>query len=171
MGGERILGDVSAWFERYGFAEIADGLLVGAYPLDADDVQALAHAGVTRVFNLVEDEEYGDGTRAAADAALAAAGIAEHRLSVVDYGGLMPGQLERATAAVLAWLAAGERVYLHCRAGRQRSAAVAAGVVALRDGVGLDAALESIRARKPSAEPLAHQRQDLEHWWKLRSRG
>jgi protein-tyrosine phosphatase len=72
---------------------------------------------------------------------------------------------------VLAWLAAGERVYLHCRAGRQRSAAVAAGVVALRHGVGLDAALASIREHRPSAEPLAHQRQDLEHWWKLRSRG
>jgi protein-tyrosine phosphatase len=171
MGGERIFRDVSAWFERFGFAEIADGLIVGAYPLDAEDVQALTDAGVTCVFNLVEDEEYSDGARAAAEAALAAAGIAERRLSVVDYGGLLPGQLERSTAAVLEWLAAGERVYLHCRAGWQRSAAVAAGVVALRDGVGLDAALESIRARKPSAEPLEHQRQDLEHWWRLRSRG
>ena len=161
---------MSAWFERFGFAEVADGLLVGAYPLDAADVRALAAAGVTRVFNLAEDLEYAEGARAEVEAALARAGIDERRLSVADYGGLMPGQLERATGAVLAWLEAGERVYVHCRAGWQRSAAVAAGVVALRDGLDLGEGLARIRERKPSAEPLPHQRQDLEHWWTVRGR-
>jgi atypical dual specificity phosphatase len=169
MAAERTLRRVSDWFDRFGFAEVADGLTIGAYPLDAGDVQALADAGVTCVFNLAEDQEYGEGARAEVEASLAQAGISERRLSVVDYGNLMPGQLERATGAVLEWLDAGERVYLHCRAGWQRSAAVAAGVVALRDGIGLDEALERIRERKPSADPLPHQRQDLEHWWAVRA--
>src|SRR5207248_2493797 len=55
--------------------------------------------------------------------------------------------------------------YLHCRAGWQRSAAVAAGVVALRDGLDIDEALDFVRRRKPSADPLPHQREDLRRWW------
>jgi len=163
---------VSDWFDRFGYAEVAEGLLVGAYPQDADDVAALRAEDVTRVLNLVRDSEYEqrDG-RQACVAALAGAGIAEERIGIEDYGSLAPGQLERATGTVLAWLEAGERVYLHCRAGWQRSAAVAAGVVALHDGTGLEEALERIRRRKPTAEPLAHQRADLARWWEQRAAG
>jgi protein-tyrosine phosphatase len=161
---------LSDWFDRFGFAEVADGLVIGAYPLDAQDVGRLAAEGVTCTFNLCEDAEYGEGQREAVTAALAEAGIAERRLSIVDYGGLMPRHLEESVAAVLDWLEAGERVYLHCRAGWQRSAAVAAGVVALRDGIGLDYALKRIAERKPTAEPLPHQREDLATWWALRDR-
>jgi protein-tyrosine phosphatase len=161
---------MSDWFERFGYAEVADNLLIGAYPLDAEDVAALAGAGVTAIFNLVEDAEYGEGEREVVVEALAASGIREQRMSFVDYGALLPGQLEQAVDAMLAWLEAGERVYLHCRAGWQRSAAVAAGVVALRDEVDLAEALERIAARKPSADPLPHQRHDLANWWVLRRR-
>jgi protein-tyrosine phosphatase len=163
---------MSDWFERFGYAEVAPDLLMGAYPQDADDVGALRAEGVTRVFNLVQDREYelADG-RAACAAALAEAGIGERRLELMDYGGLLPGQLELAVAAVLGWLQDGQRVYLHCRAGWQRSAAVAAGVVALRDGVSLEEALARIRARKPTAEPLPHQREDLLRWWRMRAAG
>jgi protein-tyrosine phosphatase len=160
---------VSAWFARFGYAEVADGLLVGAYPCDAEDVAALAREGVTRVLNLVEDDEYEPGARDAARRALAARGIVEERASFVDYGRLPPAALEAAVTIVLGWLAAGERVYLHCRAGWQRSAAVAGGVVALREGLAADEALARIRARKPSAEPLHHQREDLVRWLAARS--
>ena len=40
-----------------------------------------------------------------------------------------------ATAQVNSWLDEGEVVYLHCRAGWQRSAAVAAGAIAIREGI------------------------------------
>ena len=48
------------------------------------------------------------------------------------------------------WLDAGERTYLHCRAGWQRSAAVAAGVVAVRAGIDIDEAL----AVRPPAQAV-----------------
>jgi protein-tyrosine phosphatase len=167
-----ILHDLpmSDWFERFGYAEVADNLLIGAYPLDAVDVATLGAAGVTAIFNLVEDAEYAEGEREVVLQTLADMGIREQRISFVDYGALLPGQVEEAVRAILAWLDAGERVYLHCRAGWQRSAAVAAGVVALRDGVDLAEALDRVAARKPDADPLPHQRHDLANWWTLRRR-
>jgi len=160
---------VSKWFRTYGFADVYQDLLIGAYPLDEDDVAMLAGTGVTRVFNLVEEEEYENGTHESVQAALALRQIEEHRLPMTDFGGLRADVLELAVDGVLASLAAGERTYVHCRAGWQRSAAVAAGVVALRDGVDVDRALERVRAMKPTAEPLPHQCDDLRAWYRWRT--
>src|SRR5437763_519138 len=84
------LGAVSNWFRSYGFADVLDGLVVGAYPLDADDVAMLEWVGIERVLNLTEDAEYPEGEREAAAAALAQAGIEEQRVELIDFGGLPP---------------------------------------------------------------------------------
>ena len=163
-----IIHAVSRWFRSYGFADVFDDLIVGAYPLDQDDIDTLAHLGIERVLNLTEDAEYRPGDRHEVARALTRAGIAESRLPLTDYGGLPAGELEAAVRAVGTWLDAGERTYVHCRAGWQRSAAVAAGVVAIRTGMDVDDALDYVRRRKPSADPLPHQRADLRRWWALR---
>ena len=142
-----------------------DELLIGAYPLDSDDVEMLAFNGVRRVLNLVEDGEYRRGERDAVQRALAANRIEESRLRLVDYGGLDTEAIEQAVQEVNGWLDDGERTYVHCRAGWQRSAAIAAGVVALREGIEIDEALAHVQSRKPSADPLPHQRDDLRRWW------
>jgi atypical dual specificity phosphatase len=159
---------MSNWFRTYGFGDVLDDLLIGAYPIDQSDVEMLAWMGVERVLNLVEESEYRHAERDHVVAAYADAGIEEHRVSMVDYEGLPSDAIEQAVQEVLAWLAEGKRVYVHCRAGRQRSAAVAAGVVALREGLDIDEALAFIQSRKPSADPLPHQREDLERWWSQR---
>ena len=156
---------MSEWFERFGFAEVADGLLTGAYPVDADDVAAIAAAEADVLYNLCEESEYAAGERDAVDAALSEHGLRERRMPLVDYGGIDAGDLERAVVEVISELEDGRRVYLHCRAGWHRSATVAAGVVALRHGLDIDSALTLLRDRRPSAEPLAHQRADLEAWY------
>jgi protein-tyrosine phosphatase len=140
----------------------------GAYPCDADDVSALAADGVTCVMNLCEDDEYEGGDRDAVVAAYASRSIAEERVGVVDYGNLMPGAIEVAAEQVAAWLNEGEHVYVHCRAGWQRSAVVAAAALAVRDGIDPEEALAAIKRRKPSSEPLPHQLQDLRRWWRMR---
>ena len=164
-----IIGVVSRWFVSYGYADVHDDLIVGAYPVDAHDVATVRQLGVTRVLNLVEDDEYEPGERAEVEQALAGAGIVEARLSLIDYGHLPADQLEAAVQQVVGWLDAGERVYLHCRAGWQRSAAVAAGAVAIHTGVDIEAALAQVQRRKPSANPLPHQREELVRWWDARS--
>jgi len=160
---------MSRWFRSYGFADVFDDLTVGAYPVDADDVAALADAGVRRVLNLTEDVEYRPGDREAVMDALATAGIEERRLPVTDFGGLPPAALDAAVDQVTEWLDEGMRTYVHCRAGWQRSAAVAAAVVAVRAGIEIDDALDEVQRRKPSADPLPHQRADLRRWWAART--
>ncbi len=156
---------MSWWFRTYGFAEVLDNLWVGSYPLDAEDVAMLERVGIERVLNLVEDTEYTPDEREAVEAAYAAAGIAERRVGLTDYAGLPAGELESAVRLVSGWLDEGERTYLHCRAGWQRSPAIAAGVIAVREGIGVEQALANVRQRKPSADPLPQQRADLERWW------
>jgi protein-tyrosine phosphatase len=162
---------VSAWFRSYGFADVHDELVIGAYPLDAADVGMLERLHIQRVLNLAEDEEYEPGQHEEVAAALEAAGIHEERMNLIDFGRLPPEALEAAVQKVVSWLKDGDRVYLHCRAGWQRSPSVAAGVVAVYDGIDIEQALARVQARKPSAEPLEHQREDLHNWWRSRSFG
>lgn len=141
---------------------------MGSYPLDAEDVAVLRRAGVERVLNLVENEEYRPEEREAVERAFAETGIHEYRLSFADFGGLPIEPLDQAIAIVSGWLGEGRRIYIHCRAGWQRAPAIAAALLALRDGVDIDEALETVRVRKPSADPLPHQREDLWRWWQER---
>ncbi|HEY2770290.1 MAG TPA: dual specificity protein phosphatase family protein [Solirubrobacteraceae bacterium] len=159
---------ISTWFRTYGFADLDDTLTIGAYPLDSDDVAALQRVGIERVVNLVEDEEYAPGQRDEVVEAYRRAGIEEARLELVDYGGLQGDQLDAAVRTVSDALDHGARTYLHCRAGWQRSAAVAAGVIAARRGIDIDDALAQVQQMKPSADPLPHQREDLRRWWEGR---
>jgi protein-tyrosine phosphatase len=159
---------VSQWFRRFGFADVYDGLVVGAIPLDNEDVRTLDWIGVGQILNLVDDEEYLDGSRPIVTMALNDAGIEEHRIPIADYGSLSDAALEEATTVVNRWLDDGKTVYIHCRAGWQRSAAVAAGVLAIRERVDVDSALGVVQSRRPSAIPLPHQRDDLRRWWSSR---
>jgi protein-tyrosine phosphatase len=162
---------MSNWFVAYGFADVHNDLIVGAYPLDSDDVRTIERLGVRRILNLVEDREYAPGEREEVEHALAAAGIEETRLKLADYGHLPVEALEVAVTEVSGWLRDGVLAYVHCRAGWQRSAAVAAGVVAVTDGIEIEDALAQVRRRKPSANPLPHQREELRTWWHERSAG
>ena len=161
---------MSNWFRTYGIADIADGLVIGAYPLDADDVGMLEWLGIDRILNLVEDEEYRAGERDIVRSALARAQIEEFRLGLTDYGGLPAAELEAAVQEVCQWLDEGKHSYVHCRAGWQRSAAVAAGIIAVRRDLSIDDAIAYVHERKPSADPLPHQREDLHTWWERRAR-
>jgi protein-tyrosine phosphatase len=154
---------MSQWFKT--FADIQDKLLVGAYPLDREDVAMLEWMKVERVLNLVEDDEYSPGEHEEVADALEAVGIEEYRINLTDYGRLPSDKLDEAVEEVINWIEDGHRVYVHCRAGWQRSAAIAVGVVALTEGVGIGEALDLVRRRKPSADPLPEQQEDLLRWW------
>jgi protein-tyrosine phosphatase len=129
----------------------------------------LATMRVEQILNLVEDQEYAHGRRLLVETALRDEGIREERLSLTDFGRLPADRLEQAVQMVVGWLRRGTLCYVHCRAGWQRSAAVAAGAIAVYDGLGIEQALAVVKQRKPSAEPLPHQREDLLTWWAERT--
>ena len=160
---------MSTWFRTYGYGEVHPGLIVGAYPLDRGDVNHLRLMQIERVLNLVEDSEYQPGDREAIEEAYASHGIQENRQNLIDFGHLPPDQLDAAVSTLVDWLRDGRRVYVHCRAGWQRSAAVASGAVAVIRGISIEEALASVQDQKPSADPLPHQRADLHAWWQARS--
>jgi predicted protein tyrosine phosphatase len=161
---------MSGWFDNYGFAEVFPELVIGAYPLDADDVGALAARGIRRVLNLTHDAEYPDGQRQAVERALAEHGIEETRVAITDFGHLPGDLLDQAVGVVVAWMDECDPSYVHCRAGYQRSASVAAGAVAVFNDVDIATALQWVRRHKQTADPLPHQRADLMDWWLTRGR-
>ena len=161
---------MSDWFENYGFAEVFPELVIGAYPLDADDVGALAARGIRKVLNLSQDTEYRDGERATVERALAERGIDETRVGITDFGQLPVDRLDEAVRIVVAWMDECVPSYVHCRAGYQRSASVAAGAVAVFNDVDIATALQWVQRHKETADPLPHQRADLLDWWLTRGR-
>ena len=159
---------MSGWFEHYGFAEVGDNLLMGAYPQDADDVAELSQAGVTRIFNLVQDIEYEPGARDGCVAALAAAGIDEQRVELVDFGSVPAAQIERrrrpscaGSTRASACTCTAARAGSARRPSSRRSSRCARASTSAK-------ALQVLRERKPTANPLMHQRADLLDWWLLR---
>jgi protein-tyrosine phosphatase len=156
---------VSRWFQDYGLDRVDGRLLVGAVPRDGDDVRVLAELGVSRVVCLVADAEYGPGERDAVAAAYAAPGIDEARVPSEDFGGLSPATLEASSGAAEAALASGATVYLHCRAGWQRSVVTAAATLARTTDDPPEATLGRVVEARRGACPLPHQVDDLSAWW------
>lgn len=98
---------------------VDDAVLVGAAPSRLlGHPRALRDLGVTAVVNLCD--EYA-GPRAS----YARLGIAQLRLPTVDHVEPAAADIARAVAFIDAHRRAGGRVYVHCKAGHGRSAAVA----------------------------------------------
>ena len=161
---------MSQWFQDYGFAEVFPELMIGAYPLDGDDVDELVACGVRHVLNLAEEAEYDEVQRTVVAAVLARHEITEVRLSIIDFGHLPAEGLDQAVSTVVGWMDECVPSYVHCRAGWQRSASVAAGAIAVFNDVDISTALDWVRAHKSTANPLPHQRADLLNWWSTHGR-
>lgn len=134
-------------------------------PVSERHIETLTAEGVTTVINLCEDREYWDGERDAVAAACARAGITELRLPVIDGSTVSAAVLEEAAAA-----ASGDGVvYVHCRGGRERSAAVAIALLAAASGVTVDEAHDRALGLRPGFKPLPWQVEGVRTW--LRDRG
>jgi protein-tyrosine phosphatase len=144
---------------RLDYTRLDDTLLVGRMPVSERHIDALKAEGVTAVINLCEDREYWDGERAVVAGACARAGIAEHRLPVIDGATVPAAVLEEAVEV------AGEGVvYIHCRGGRERSATVAIALLAASDGSSVEAAHARAVSIRPAFKPLPWQVDGVRSW-------
>lgn len=107
----RIL-KVRRWWDR-----IDPHVIVGAYPF-ARDVPAMHEAGVRAVVNTCE--EY-----AGPESEYAKYGIEQLRIPTTDFTHPKLADVEKAVEFVQSHVETDESVYIHCKAGRARSATVA----------------------------------------------
>jgi atypical dual specificity phosphatase len=133
-------------------------------PVSERHIDALKAEGVTVVINLCEDREYWDGERAAVAGACERAGITELRLPVIDGATVPAAVLEEAAEA-----AEDGVVYVHCRGGRERSAAVAIALLAASNGSSVEAAHARAISIRPGFKPLPWQVDGVRSW--LHERG
>lgn len=147
--------------------EAGDALVAGRNPLTGEDVAALLECGVTAVLDLREELEW---TRPGffgrdAVAALSWCDVRRLNLPIPDGGAPRAEDLDQACAFLDDQLAEAQaKAYVHCRAGRERTAAVLVAWVARRHGIGYDAALERIRASGCPAGPLPGQERAVRRW-------
>jgi atypical dual specificity phosphatase len=144
---------------EFAYARLSESLLAGRMPYAGEHVHRLAADGVTDVVNLCRDAEYWEGEREAVELGYRETGIVEHRLAVSDGGTVPVAILDRSAA-----IAGRGVVYVHCRGGRERSAAVSVGLLALARGLPADEALELARSRWPVFQPLDWQLAAVRAW-------
>ena len=145
---------------EFAYARLSLNLFGGRMPYTGEHVGLLAEEGVVAVVNLCQDREYWEGERDAVEAAYRETGIAEHRLAVTD-GGTVP---DHVLDAALAVTVSGDQVYVHCRGGRERSAAVATALLAVELGLPADAALARAQRSWPVFDPLPWQLAKVRDW-------
>ena len=97
--------------------EVDKDVVLGAFPFP-HDVDALAELGVKGVINTCE--EYAGPVEA-----YATHGIEQFRMPTVDFTHPSLEDVTAAVAFIESQVAKGHRVYIHCKAGRARSATVA----------------------------------------------
>ncbi len=153
--------------QRFEIHELDDRLLAGRNPLSAIDAQGLVDVGVTHVVDLRERHEWetpGRFGRAAVEA-LGVLGIKRLHAPVTDGGAPSAGALD----VSVRWMARvaeqdGSRIFVHCRAGQERTAAVLAAYVATHSAFTLDQAIEWLAASRYGGRPLPSQEHAVREW-------
>jgi atypical dual specificity phosphatase len=96
---------------------VDENLLLGAVPAPRH-IQQLANLGITAIVNMCEEFRGHEAT-------MAACGVTQFYLPVVDYHAPDVETLERGVQFIQDRARAGQKTYLHCKAGQGRSATLA----------------------------------------------
>jgi ADP-ribosyl-[dinitrogen reductase] hydrolase len=160
------IGYVMPILRSFTWDEIAPGVHAGRAPIFRRDVWRLRAGGVTHVLDLREEHEWdGPGRRGgSAIAEIDALGLPRLQVAIRDMGTPRSDDLDQAVAFMDAALHLGGAVYVHCRAGVQRTGAIAAAWYARQQRCSIDEAVERLRERRPDFEPMAFQVAAARSW-------
>ena len=147
QGVARLPPDV-AWIEP--------GFAIGGRPFAAQRaaVRALGIETVVTVESPLEDEAAGWNEL----------GVEVVALPTRDWVGIPAERFEAVVSTVLDRRAAGRAVLLHCLAGVNRAATFAVAVLCRRDGLGVEEAIDRVRAVRPNSAPTPEQGASLREW-------
>lgn len=139
------------------FDEVPPGMFIGPYPQTAADVDALADAGATAVFNVQTAEDF---KHRGIDWSTLSARYRERDVEAVlfpirDFDKVSLAARVHAAAHELNRLIdkEGKKVYIHCTAGMGRAPAVAVAYLCWCRGFGLDDAVKHVKSHRTVACP------------------
>ncbi len=134
----RLICAVGVW-NRWDW--IDDHVAVGALP-SRRDLQQFAGLGISAIINLCG--EYRGNA-----ALLADLGITQLRLPTLDYHRPCADDIARGVEFIKQQVAAGHKVYIHCKAGRGRSVTVALGYLMATRQMSPDQAYQELKSIRP----------------------
>jgi atypical dual specificity phosphatase len=142
---------VRRWWDR-----VDHHVLLGALPLSRD-VKTLAVEGVAAVVNTCE--EY-----AGPEEAYRRNGIEQLRVPTTDFHPPSLESIERAVAFIQQHVLAGQTVYVHCKAGRARSATVVLCWLVAHRGMTIEQAQRHLLACRPHVMKTLGERAVVKEW-------
>jgi protein tyrosine phosphatase (PTP) superfamily phosphohydrolase (DUF442 family) len=148
------------------YDRVAPRVWAGRNPLTALDVQALRREGITHILDLRQPEEWAPprfGEEALLE--IERLGLVRRHLPITDMGAPLSSDLDEAVSFLEAVLAEPRTgVYVHCRAGMERTAAVLVAWWVKRHGCSYEAALAALREGRPILRPLPVQEAAVRNW-------
>lgn len=151
----RVLG-LREWWDR-----VDEHVVLGALPF-ARDVPRLRAAGITGVVNTCA--EYTGPV-----AAYTRAGITQLHIPILDYSPPTEADVARALAFIREVAAKGGDVYVHCKAGRGRSATVVMCYLIAEKGMSPDEAQRHLLTVRPHVNQGLLNRAIVQATWRKRS--
>ena len=147
LGWNVLLGrwlKVRRWWD-----EIDENIVIGAMPF-ARDVPKIAEMGVTGVVNTCQ--EYAGPVKEYEKLK-----IEQCRVPTIDFTHPTLESVQRSVEFIRSQVESGGRVYVHCKAGRARSATVVVCWL-IQQGMTKEAAQELLLKKRPHANPRIYQR-------------
>ena len=158
---------VSAQAPAFEFDRVLDRVYAGSNPLTVKDVQRLIDEGITHVLDLRESSEWESPNRIGVEAvrALEWAGLTRVNLPIPDTEAPTLSTLDTAMRLLDRWLSQPKnRVYIHCRGGRERTGVVPAACYARKHAIAYQEALIRLRRSRHGLNPLPSQDRAGRKW-------
>jgi ADP-ribosyl-[dinitrogen reductase] hydrolase len=173
----RELGAVRRHYKTYAtpglpafeYSQISDNIFAGRNPLTARDIREMQNLGITRILDLREPHEWGAPKFGAAALETLEKQGAEnpiHRthLLVPDMGAPSPETFSAACKLIDETEKNGGKIYIHCRAGMERTAAILIAYHAKTHGVSYEESLATLRRARTILKPLPNQEIATRAW-------
>jgi len=153
------------------FEQIAPHLWAGRNPLSAPDIEQLMAAGVTHILDLRQESEW-TAPRFGAEALdwINQRGLTRVHCKILDMGAPDDAALDQACAFLRAIEQDNSGVYVHCRAGMERTAAVLIAWIATSENLDYDTALQRARSKRAILAPLPGQERAVRRWLAAKSK-
>ena len=116
-------------------------------------MEKIKQLGVTKVLSLVEDFELEDGwvNKPVKTSDWRLAGLEVKHIKAEDYLPLKPEEITEGVAYLAQALEEGHTVYVHCKAGRGRSATIVIAYLMQYQGITLDEAIAFVKELRPQS--------------------